>query len=787
MEQPTPMSGLDKDEHLMELLLRWDELRAHNEEPSVDELCRDRPELALELGERIHLLLAFEPPCDVDARDRLGGTGTLAENHTTQASASPGGAPLRYRQLRSHAKGGIGEVYIASDEEMKREVALKEIQSQFSWDPGSRSRFLLEAEITGSLEHPGIVPVYGVGKHDDGRPFYVMRFIKGQTLMEAIREFHQANAGDHVPGGRSLALRGLLRRLIDVCNAVTYAHSRGVLHRDLKPSNVMLGPFGETLVVDWGLAKCLSRDDSSVDELNCALKPYAAEELPATQIGSVFGTPAFMSPEQAEGRSGDIAPATDVYGLGGTLYAMLTGEAPFAAESYHVPLSNFAKRRLTPPSAINPSLPRSLEAICQKAMAYRVEDRYTSRQELADDLERWLGDEPVTACEEPWIDGARRWLSRRRAAVTAISLTLTAGFLGLAAVAGVQAHANGQLKKANALTSLALVEMEKSQDKMQKALEQSEASRQQADAVRNFMVDAFRRADPSQDGRQVKVADVMDKASEKLETDLATSEATRAVLFQVLGDTYFGLGLYARAAGLHAKAHRLRERVLGQCHPETLLTRDSLGNDYWCSGQFAEAATLHAETLAIREITFGHSHPGTLTTRHNLAVAYRNVGRTSEAIALEEENIKWRAALLGPGHPDTLLSRNNLANSYKDAGRLTDALVLHEATLKLREARLGLYHVDTLTSRNNVGVAYRDAGRYSEALALFEATSKIRVSALGPDHPDTLFVTYLRATLPSSVLICSNVSAGRRPSRYCTSVFRSARASQSTIGGASTR
>src|SRR5262249_7865960 len=172
---------------------------------------------------------------------------------------TPTSSGLRFRILRPHAKGGLGEVFVALDSELNREVALKEIQPRFADHPEARTRFLLEAEITGGLAHPGIVPVYGLGHYADGRPFYAMRFIQGDSLQDAITRLHQAEVPDRDPGERTLALRGLLGRFIDVCEAVAYAHSRGVLHRDLKPGNVMLGKFGETLVVDWGLAKTVGQ------------------------------------------------------------------------------------------------------------------------------------------------------------------------------------------------------------------------------------------------------------------------------------------------------------------------------------------------------------------------------------------------------------------------------------------------------------------------------------------------------------------------------------------------
>ncbi len=174
---------------------------------------------------------------------------------TTIAAGTSTLVGTRFRILRPHARGGLGEVFVACDEELRREVALKEIQARYADSAESRARFVQEAEVTGGLEHPGIVPVYGLGYYADGRPFYAMRLLKGGSLKEAIDHLHEANGGAGNAVERSVELRKLLRRFFDVCNAMEYAHSRGVLHRDLKPGNIMLGQYGETLIVDWGLAK----------------------------------------------------------------------------------------------------------------------------------------------------------------------------------------------------------------------------------------------------------------------------------------------------------------------------------------------------------------------------------------------------------------------------------------------------------------------------------------------------------------------------------------------------
>ena len=196
------------------------------------------------------------------------GTADLAADSETQTSrpAAPRRAAHtssfvadRFRILRPHARGGLGEVFVALDRELGREVALKQIRSPFADDDASRARFVREAEVTGGLEHPGVVPVYALGSDGEGRPYYAMRFVRGVSLQHAINRFHAVERPARPPGERSLELRKLLRRLLDVCNAIEYAHSRGVLHRDLKPSNIIVGTHGETLVVDWGLAKAMKR------------------------------------------------------------------------------------------------------------------------------------------------------------------------------------------------------------------------------------------------------------------------------------------------------------------------------------------------------------------------------------------------------------------------------------------------------------------------------------------------------------------------------------------------
>lgn len=387
----------------------------------------------------------------------------------------------RFRIIRPHAQGGIGKVSVAYDAELQREVALKQIRPERAEDADSRARFLLEAEVTGRLEHPGIVPVYGLGMDVEGQPYYAMRFVRGTSFEEAIRSFHKA---DEDPKRdlreRSLALRHLLDRFVDVCQTVAYAHSRGVLHRDLKPANILLGPFNESLVVDWGLAKVYgrggdepssertvrttspsmhgedggaapasAREPASTSAVAGAAKPAGApgsdppsSEPPLgfssstdTAAGTAFGTPAYMSPEQAAGRLEQLGPASDVYSLGAMLYTLLAGRPPFDYVWCDVTalMERVRQSEFPPPRKLNPRVPRELEAVCLRAMQNRPEDRYRSATELADEIERWLGDEPVSAFRESTAARLARWGRRHRPVVAGLAVLMLTALAALSA------------------------------------------------------------------------------------------------------------------------------------------------------------------------------------------------------------------------------------------------------------------------------------------------------------------------------------------------------------------
>jgi WD40 repeat protein/tetratricopeptide (TPR) repeat protein len=382
---------------------------------------------ALPVADWLHRAMRPLGDSDLDASLSRIGSGSTGPQSTIPPGDPRAAVPIeppasRFVTLRPHAKGGLGEVFVALDLELDREVALKEIQAEHADDGASRGRFLLEAEITGGLEHPGVVPVYGLGTSADGRPYYAMRFIRGRDLRQAIAEFHAGKAS-------TLEFRDLLDRFVSVCQTVAYAHSRGVVHRDLKPANVMLGAYGETLVVDWGLAKVVGRPDQSVAE--GTLRPRSSADS-ATQAGTVLGTPAFMSPEQAGGLPEVVGPAADVYSLGATLYQILTGKPPFSGNLAEI-LDRVRRGEFARPRQVHPAAPRALEAVCLKAMAVAPGDRYPTALALAEDVKRWLADEPVSAWREPWTTRLARWGRRHKPLAAATAALLVAALAALAA------------------------------------------------------------------------------------------------------------------------------------------------------------------------------------------------------------------------------------------------------------------------------------------------------------------------------------------------------------------
>ncbi|MGL4594084.1 MAG: serine/threonine protein kinase [Thermoguttaceae bacterium] len=329
-----------------------------------------------------------------------------------------------HKILRTHQKGGMGRILIAYDQFLKRDIALKELHPEVALDMSVVRRFIGEAEITAQLEHPGIVPIHTLGLDNEGHPYYTMKLIKGRTLHEAIKAYH------HQPNKNELM--NLVRRLVSVCKTMSFAHQKGVIHRDLKPANIMLGEHGETLVMDWGLAKPIGATESNVS--NSAIDSSATEQSrpELTIVGSVVGTPAFMSPEQALPETSTLGPHSDVFSLGAILYYLLTGQTAFSGRSASEVLKQVRESTPPIPSDIKPGISRDLEAICLKAMARNPNERYKSTAEMDADLCRWLDGEPVSVRKETGVQRISRLTEKHRFVVFSLIIILILSAFSLA-------------------------------------------------------------------------------------------------------------------------------------------------------------------------------------------------------------------------------------------------------------------------------------------------------------------------------------------------------------------
>ncbi len=638
----------------------------------------------------------------------------------------------RYTRVALHARGGIGQVWHAYDHELGRKIALKELQTDQATTAYLRSRFLVEAQITGQLEHPGIVPVYEMVKSGrDGQPFYTMRFIEGRTLTQAVREFHRQRAQGKAG---TLELRELLQAFVMVCNTLAYAHDRGVIHRDLKGANIILGPFGEVLVLDWGLAKRIGEPD---DAATGSPEPRPGADF-LTMPGEIMGTPGYMAPEQAEGRPDQIDVRTDVYGLGAVLYEILTDRAPFSGDSAQEVVRKVCQEKPPPPRHVAPWVPKSLEAVCLKALSRARDERYGSALELGGEIKSWLADEPMLTFREPWTQRVGRWMRRHRTLVTS-------GVAALLVAVVLLAGASLLLSRAYDAERQAKVEEVKQKAAAQESEAQAKESQKGAEALSRFLVDAFRRPDPTLDGRDLKVVDLLDRAVQGLEGS-DTPPLHQARIFEALGETYAGLGIADKARDMHRRALEIRKARLPAEHADLFKSRNDLAAALRTSGAFAEAIELYQQVLARRKALFGAEHEDTLLTMNDLAVAYLEQNAVELARPLAEAVLDSRHRLLGPEHPETLRTMSLMAVILRKEGRIDEALAGYLAAYDGLRRQLGADHPDVLMALNNRAEALQESKRFAEAIPLQNEVLESRRKKFGPEAAPTLRALHNLAT-----------------------------------------
>lgn len=665
--------------------------------------------------------------------DRAVQPSTMAESmhpvspqaHRPNTAATGYG---RYALLRPHAQGGLGKVSLARDTKLGRTVALKEIRPDRQPSPEALQRFVNEAEITGLLEHPGIVPIYSLDEDEQGKPYYAMRFIEGQSLQQAI-EAYQAQRGRWQPYGSQSEFRKLLNHFISVCNAVAFAHSKGVIHRDLKPENVMLGEYGETLVVDWGLAKLLP--DKETRRLGDKEKEGYTAELTGdssspclpkegtvlqTKEGAVMGTPAYMSPEQARGEINAVGPAADIYALGGILFAILAGRAPYQGLAFDI-LAKLQQNPVPPsPVTVNAAAPQALAAICQRALAAQPRDRYPTARELAADVERWLADEPVQAFPEPWTVRCRRWMKRHRTLVTTgvgiLAVTVPLLIVGLFTVEGARQR-----------ESLA-----KEQERQAKEAERASKD-QERQAKENALAARDRERLAKLKARRAVTTLFSDRQLQMLEHGGKLTPAQTQQL-QVLAEFYRDCAQEAAVTEAEYEKQAADYFQLGK-----VLAR---------LGQIKEAITAYGYALEIgkrlqagdpleAEYTGGVAR--TLSNLGSLQFAQRDYPAAEKSF---RQALLLQGMLLAanPGGPDiqaeVAITWNNLAELQMELGRHTAAEASYAQAKRLfaqlvkRHPQVSDYQFHLAKAWNNLGVLQVTLGRHSdaeasqhEALALF--------------------------------------------------------------------
>ncbi len=632
-----------------------------------------------------------------------------------------------FRIIRKIGEGGMGIVYEAEQQHPRRPVALKVIRGSAYVDQNHIRMFQREAQTLARLRHPSIAAIYESGRTADGQHFFAMELVRGQTLTEHLettpwgREEGQRTAQAR-PSRRAIPVAEThyrLRLFRCICDAVAYAHQRGVIHRDLKPSNILvvrdsaqrgatpslrsqsdssLGP--EIKILDFGLARITDTD-------------VAAPTI-VTEIGNVQGTIPYMSPEQMRGNPDEIDVRTDLYSLGVILYEMLAGRLPYDVRG--APLLTAARVICeTAPESLKRmrGLDADIETIVFKALEKEPSRRYQAASALAEDVDRYLANQPILARPPSTVYQFRKLVARHKAPfVSAVTLTLL--LAGFAMNMAVQARRVARERD--------------------RANQEAEAARQ----VSDFLVGLFEVSDPNEaKGNTITAREILDQGAEKIARELKDQPLVQARLMDTMGNVYRSLGLYTSAGPLLEKALAIREGVLGGTSLDAARSLTSLARLRIYEGRLDEALSFSRQAADIREKALGADHVDVAWSLYYVGTALCMKGDVERARPPLQRALEIFERRLGPDHMAVAWTLNDLGNTYLLDRDFPAARALYERALRIKEKNLGRDHPDVSGGMNNLAISLIEMGDYAAAKPLIERAVQIAEKSLGPDHPET--------------------------------------------------